>query len=61
MMIDFRLSYKSVTFHIKTKYSHKNPISMEGRLMVKFQFLVTVKVFQACSSVPGYCNALFQT
>jgi len=38
-----------------------NPITMEGHLTVTLQFLAAVKVFQACSSVPGYHNALLQT
>jgi hypothetical protein len=58
IMIDFRLWYQQC--HISLQYS-QNPISMEGNLKVTHQILATVKVFQTCSSVPGYHNALFQT
>jgi hypothetical protein len=58
----FQVVVPKVSHFIAKQSTHlQNPISTEGHLMVTLQFLATVKVFQACSSMPGNSNALFHT
>jgi hypothetical protein len=58
----FQVMVSKVSHFIAKQSTHLiNPITMEGHLMITLQFLATVKVFQAFSSVPGYHNALIQT